>query len=270
MREPLVAAVMLTRDRPEMAARAVRCFRRQTYNPASRILVIADSGDPTWYDPSSDSENEMYVQIPSHGGIGALRNRVNEMAPTRLNTVLIHWDDDDISHPGRIAEQVALLQASGEPCVAYNELLFWRSIECPTEGCLGGPAGLGSDGMACTQCGGRTMVEEAWLYHRGSRTETSLCYWRETWEKTPFPEVNTPPGTMQRGEGLPCNWRVHSLDVSSIAKGEFPGTMEHPSLIATIHAGNARHYHAGDMAASPNWRRVPEWDDYVYRTVGES
>ena len=40
--------------------------------------------------------------------------------------ILIHWDDDDYSHPNRIAEQVALLKSSGADVVGFSEMLSWR------------------------------------------------------------------------------------------------------------------------------------------------
>ena len=41
--------------------------------------------------------------------------------------ILVHLDDDDYSHPNRIAEQVVLLQSSGADCVGYREMLFWQN-----------------------------------------------------------------------------------------------------------------------------------------------
>jgi glycosyltransferase involved in cell wall biosynthesis len=41
--EPLVSCLMVTRDRPHLAERAVHCFARQTWQ--CRELVIIDDGD---------------------------------------------------------------------------------------------------------------------------------------------------------------------------------------------------------------------------------
>ena len=44
MNQPTVCAIMLTAHRPEYARRAAECFRRQTYDPARRMLLVLDTG----------------------------------------------------------------------------------------------------------------------------------------------------------------------------------------------------------------------------------
>lgn len=45
--DPTVCAILLTCDRPELAAKAVECFRKQTYG--NKTLLIWDSGgDEKW------------------------------------------------------------------------------------------------------------------------------------------------------------------------------------------------------------------------------
>ena len=62
MSNPSVCAVMLTADRPELTRQAVECFRRQTYDPICRTLLIFDSGNDTdWYDSRCDFENEFHA-----------------------------------------------------------------------------------------------------------------------------------------------------------------------------------------------------------------
>ena len=62
-----------------------------------------------------------------------LRNFAGEAnGPAWMPEILIHWDDDDYSHPNRIAEQVALLQSSGaDATVGFREMLFWREDALP-------------------------------------------------------------------------------------------------------------------------------------------
>ena len=108
-----------------MARQAVEAFRRQTYDPTRRMLLILDTGDLSWYDGRCDAENELHVE-PIRAGetIGELRNYAATFAES--GDIIVHWDDDDLSHPNRIAEQVALLQSSGADAVGYRQMLFWR------------------------------------------------------------------------------------------------------------------------------------------------
>src|ERR1700691_4751983 len=113
--EPTVCAVMLTADRPVLARRAVECFRRQTYTP--RFMLQLDTGaftrDSHFSDPRNLSpDNDPFGCITVEGRpelksrtIGGLRNEVNALAAQHFPaaSILIHWDDDDWSHPSRIA-----------------------------------------------------------------------------------------------------------------------------------------------------------------------
>ena len=155
MAEPLVCCIMLTRDRPAMARRAVECFRAQTYERASMICLDTGAGDNV-------SVQHYHMPMWADRSIGALRNEANAMVGSA--DIIAHWDDDDWSHPHRLAEQVALLQASGADVVGYRDMLFW-------------------DQRPGAFCG-------AWLYSnpltRGYALGTSLMYWRKTWKRCPF------------------------------------------------------------------------------------
>ena len=286
MPELRVAAVMLTKDRGEMARQAVASFRAQTYDPASRMLLIFDTGDLTWYDPRSDAEriaeqvallqsffdtgdltwydprsdaeNEHQIGFTNRNldwTIGQLRNEANSL--TSRFDVIVHWDSDDWSHPNRIAEQVALLQSSGADCVGYRQMLFWRQIDK-------------RDG-------------EAWLYANPDpryALGTSLCYWRRTWERKPFEALPTsaPDSANEDARfitGLNC------VGVSAMDNlGKVRITDNPPSdcfdvrMIARIHAGNtSQAYDPRNMERSNKikggpWRRTPEWDSYC-RSVME-
>jgi len=173
--EPTVCCIMLTRERPEMAWHAQQAFERRTYRPAT--LLVVNSGTSYKITPGT-----AHIWANRALAIGALRNEATRACNA---DILIHWDDDDWSHPNRIAEQVALLQSSGKECVGYNDLLFWSR-------------------------------PEAWLYHKpplGYLPGTSLCYWRKTWECHQFPDK-------MRGEDEEWLRCVDSLGVSSIVDGE--------------------------------------------------
>src|SRR5580658_7482615 len=244
MNEPLVCAVMLTKDRPEMLRRAVQSFRAQTY-PNKRLLIY-DTGK------EQDSIAELYGNEThfrcfwnAHRGmlsIGALRNEASGHADDMPNDpeILINWDDDDWSHPNRISEQVAHLQASGADVVGYNELLFRRRVQVPN---------VEPD----------LFEYEVWLYrNRNARAETSFCYWRKTWERKPFPDgpKKGPTGEYSGGEGY--QW-CQGLKVETVS-----AMCDEPRLVASIHGANTMSYDIEGMIArgSDNWKRVPAWDAY--------
>ena len=265
---------MLTRDRPELAKKAVECFRSQTY-AAKRILVADNSMCP-------EALDGLLVDIPvgyawSCGTyartIGAMRNQANAVA--RAADIIVHWDDDDWSHPNRIAEQVALLQASGADCVGYNEMLFWR-----TNGEMQFDPSFGNEGFGevtededsiSIETGPLIDVGEAWLYSYGPPKPTlgtSLCYWRKTWERKPF--RNDLP---RNGESTGEDWDfIQGLKVVACSSliGPDKSTPERtcePRMIARIHGGNSVKYNLED-ANGTCWSRAPEWDHRVKELLG--
>lgn len=134
MDAPLVSVLLLTipgREKFLEAARA--CIRAQTY-PV--LEVIEDDGP---------------------GLIGVKRNRMCERAAGK---VIVHFDDDDWSHPDRIASNVALL-GRGFEVAGFHSMLF-------------------HDGVGC------------WRYsHKPPYAlGTSLCYRKSYWQDHRFPEVN--------------------------------------------------------------------------------
>ena len=259
MSEPTVCAIMLTRDRPELARKAVECFRAQTY-PIKSLLVWDTSVEmkpgkrlevPREWLP--DIQYAFYG--PQEYSIGELRNNAIQYGASEVvctvgsdkeligaPDVLIHWDDDDWSSPNRIAEQVELLQTSGADVVGYNDMLFWRS------------AGIGRDG-------------QSWLYTvipgLVPALGTSLCYWRKTWEKQKFANAPGPQGGSEYGAWL------KGLNVKTA-----PSVQDEPRMIARIHAGNASRHaynleHWVKYQGTPvTWKRVPEWDERVGRILG--
>ena len=242
MTEPLVCCVMLTRDRPQLAARAVRCFREQTYR--KKTLLIWDAGaellinHPAWDAIPAVEEDFQIAHVPvariGNPSVGQLRNSAN--AFWTEYPILIHWDDDDWSHPNRIAEQVALLQSSKAPAVGYSSLPWWDSVK-----------------------------REAWLYKSGNSRYclgTSMCYWRTTWERNKFTD---PAGEWNHGEGVRQLGVPMQLPVEWPEIGSGDVTTRLPMIIAEYHGGNghckiAPPHPVTGSRLSPEWKRKPEWD----------
>ena len=259
---PRVMAVMLTKDRPEMAARAVRCFRTQTYE--NKRLFVLDTGRERFQVKQEDGVYAKYFQRGMPQTIGGLRNEANSYgSPACLGAdIICHFDDDDLSHPRRIEEQVALLESSGKECVGYNEMLFWKltglgrchdyqaeTLSCADENALR---------WTCT-----APCHEAWRYRLplpGYALGTSLCYWRRAWARHPFPDKSNGEdwGFLK---GVSCESASALIErvYGKVPAGDVLLSCE-PRMIATLHGSNT----ATRLDPSKSeWTREPEWDARV-------
>ncbi len=255
MSQPTVCAVMLANGRPEMVERAVKSFLAQMYE--RKVLAIYDTTPhDTSFHALYNSMGRVIDEFPTDErsnvrSIGALRNGANGHVD---EDIICHWDSDDWSHPNRIAEQVALLQSSGAECVGYHEMLFWvepQTIEIDVSVFAGPPKSVPAQRRG-----------QSWLY-RSQLSDyaigTSMCYWRETWERHPFPD---------RSEG--CDdlyWHTGGLvkidTIGSIMPMSDPrrlSILQEPRMVAGIHGANTC---ARVQPGVPEWRRVPEWDEYA-------
>ena len=273
--QPTVCAVMLTANRPELARRAVECFRAQIYPNLRSQLLVWDSGSILAF-----ADGKAAYCDDRKRTVGEMRNDANSWAcdPSFLPPdIFIHWDDDDYSHPNRIAEQVALLQSSGADAVGYREMLFWK--EGGDANCTRVPQhrAISESGEA------PNLPGEAWLYSNPDPRYcigTSLCYWRKTWERVPFQALpKTKGGNAEDNEWLKS---VKSVGVDSVRDTQTewvtpigkPGKKELvsksltvPRMVARIHNSNTSDY-ASVVGKSHNWRRVPEWDSYCESVMG--
>ncbi len=225
--EPLVACVMITNNRPQMAGRAVRHFNRQTYK--NKLLFVFDS---SFINPCQAAT--VWDQNFDGASIGQLRNRANQLAFEQLQPdILINWDDDDVSRPNRIASQVAQLTWNGNgnaPAVGYHNLLWWDSTKT-----------------------------EAWLYENGSRhytLGTSLCYWAETWKRHPFPDSNL--GEWKEAAVGQCGF-------SSFVNGE-PMIIGEWHGKNGANAGNTPSREPWKIGGEC-WKRMPEWDERLNKKM---
>jgi len=250
MSNPTVCAIMLVNGRPGMVKRAIRSFREQTYQ--RKMLVIYDTtpGDMTFdikYPEARIVDEWPTDERSMVRTIGYLRNGANGHVE---EDIICHWDSDDWSHPRRIEEQVALLQASGKECVGYRDMLFWDERVCQ---------GRASDGSSV---GPPTKAGAAWLYSNNDSRYclgTSLCYWRRVWEARPFPDEPKHRG----GTGEDTLWlqEVDSFGIASCSPRPNIGYGMAPRMIAAIHEDNTQRYDV-TVGQSTSWRRAPEWDKH--------
>lgn len=147
-----VTCLCLTRNRRQWLPKAIECFLRQTYRPCD-LMIIADGEDVRDLVPAHDRIS--LVEIQSGFEIGSKRNFGCERA---RGSVIAHWDDDDYSSPGRIADQIQRMAASGKVVTGYHSMRF-------------------TDGAQ-------------WWKYEGTRNYalgTSLCYEKLWWKSHPFP-----------------------------------------------------------------------------------
>ena len=222
-----VGCVMLmSPGREAFQHQAVQCFDSQTYTGRLRLLTL----------PADPART-----------IGAMRNYANSLLTDC--DIVCHWDDDDWSHSNRIAEQVALLQATGADCVGYNEMLFWRQNDAPHA--------IGAEPDTWTG-------DQAWLYSNPNpryALGTSLCYWRRAWEARPFPDL-------QHGEDTEWLKRVNCHAISAVPV--YVRCPNDPPMIARIHSGNSSSaYDRAEMvrhnalpASERQWVRAWGYDNF--------
>lgn len=121
---PRISALMVTRNRPKLAQRAIHCFQRQTY-PNKELLIIDDDPDDTLYRSviALNDPDIVPIRLPDIGRtLGALRNLAVERAS---GAYVCQWDDDDLSHPERLRVQMALLQlCHANVCLLQREQLW--------------------------------------------------------------------------------------------------------------------------------------------------
>jgi hypothetical protein len=240
---PTVVCVLLTADRPDMTRQAVEAFRSQTY-PAKRLLVYDTGLVPFFH---SDFRREEHYAGDRAGGaaIGELRNRANACDNA---DIIAHFDSDDWSHPNRIAEQVALLEASGSEAVGYNSCLFWREeVHYPECGHTPGDCPRWHPG-------------EAWLYtsdYPGACVGSSLMYRRAAWERRHFDN---------KGPGEDTRWLqgVKSASFRSV------GPHTEPRMVCRIHSGNTSPAYNRDVMLAVKkqggeWKLAPLWNDYCQK-----
>ncbi len=99
---PLVSCLCVTRLRPQLA-RAIQCFRRQTYNDIELVVVHDNPHDSRRELIQGLNVREVVIDGAHRLTLGELRNVA--IAASR-GEFLCQWDDDDWFHPDRIRVQL--------------------------------------------------------------------------------------------------------------------------------------------------------------------
>jgi glycosyltransferase involved in cell wall biosynthesis len=112
---------MPTRDRRPYAPLALACFLKQTH--VDKELLVLDDGDDPIKDLLPQLPNVLYFASPPPPK--TLGTKLNELAKLAHGDICVNWDDDDWSHPERIAQQLAHLTASGLACTGFHQHFYW-------------------------------------------------------------------------------------------------------------------------------------------------
>ena len=108
--KPTVSVIMATRNRASMLVDAIESIRKQTLTDWQLIITDDGNSDETpavLHDYSQKDQRIQYHRLDKHQGVSAARNVAIQHAQ---GTYIALQDDDDISLPTRLAEQIAFLQ----------------------------------------------------------------------------------------------------------------------------------------------------------------
>lgn len=132
---PRISCLLVTRDRLTLAKTAIRSFAEQTYENRE-LIVVSEAGDRyhnalARFVDAQGIENVRFIRAETGLSLGALRNLSIGAAS---GEIVCQWDDDDISHPDRLAVQAArLLDQQARACfftdhlhlLEHDRLIFW-------------------------------------------------------------------------------------------------------------------------------------------------
>ncbi|MCU1502180.1 MAG: putative glycosyltransferase [Ilumatobacteraceae bacterium] len=216
-----VSCIMPTADRRRFVPAAVAAFRAQRETGAE--LLIVDDGDDPVEDLVPDDPLVRYLRLDRRRTIGEKRNLA--VAGAR-GEIIVHFDDDDWSHPDRLGAQVGALRAGHADVCGLSTMLWWD------------PQRPAAWRYTCPP------VRRPWV------AGNTLAYLRATWERSPFP-------AQSMGEDTAFVWgrrdrRVVALDDERL-------------VIGTLHGANTSTKHTTGSAWSPvavdEVRRIVEGRD---------
>jgi O-antigen biosynthesis protein len=201
---PLVSCVMPTFDRRSFVPQAVRYFLRQDY-PAKELIVVDDGPEPV-NDLLPADHRIVYHRLDVRTVLGAKRNLACQLA---RGTIIMHWDDDDWASPQRVSLQMSALTGGDADICGVASLLYYD------------PAS-----------------SSAWRFTWPDRLRAwaagpSLCFRKELWAKSPFPDV--PIGEDTRFVFSPAVSRVADVQAADCIVGIIHPRNTAPKSIRGVH-----------------------------------
>jgi glycosyltransferase involved in cell wall biosynthesis len=198
-----VTAIMPVRGRQRLAQLAIECFLAQDY-PDKELRVIQDADDPSFHAGFIPPERVRIDTLPTRRPIST---KLNRMCQESAAAIIVRWDSDDWSAPGRISAQMKALEESGKAVTGYRSMLFWDGSAPYLWRCNAADYSLG----------------------------TSLCFRRSWWATHPFPETglgkHSKTGAWYGEDGV-FSRKAHSQDqLLNLECGAL--------MVARIHPGNS-------------------------------
>ena len=201
---PTVSCIMPTADRLSFVPSAVEGFLAQRYDNAE--LLVVDDGDESTEHLVPNHPRIRYLRLDHRYLLGDKRNLAVEAA---LGEVIVHFDDDDWSHPDRLTVQLAALSSGTAELCGLSTMLWWDPRR-----------------------------RAAWRYvcpplHRPWVAGNTLAYLRDAWRRTPFPRQAT-------GEDTAFVWGDRQRRVLQLEDERL--------VIGTLHPHNTSPKHTGSTA----------------------
>lgn len=178
--------------------RTIDNFLAQTY-PCKELIILRTEGGA--FNGRAGYPNDLvgvhYRIVPPGLSIGELRNIACRIA---RGSVLAHFDDDDLSHPERLARSVAAIDA-GASLVGSGRVIYERYVESREPGIFDGTVMSFSE----PKHEGKYKLER-WLFDGSALFPVyliggTMVYRRELWERRNFEDV-------QQGEDSKFQWRL--------------------------------------------------------------
>lgn len=202
-RRDFIYCIVPYRERPDLLARAIQCFKAQTHY--HKVLMIWDTSPNPGLDLTESDRGNIVHIFPENrdGTVGALRNAAIGYAPQGDWDYVAHFDWDDWSAPDRLSIQLAHIQKTGKLVTGFHTMPIYDAVN-----------------------------DKVWIYSNPKPNYalgTSLFYKREAWERVKFPEDRVVDDNLWRS-------RIGGENIDSISGFREDGS---PIMIQVIHGGNA-------------------------------
>src|SRR5262249_2908331 len=122
--QPLVSCLMVTRGNIDLMRYSLACYRQQTY--ANRELVIVaepEAGEKVRASIALHESSDITVLDAPRGW--TLGDHRNLAAARARGSILVTWDDDDLSDPRRLDTAVQVLRQTGAAAAFLSRLIVW-------------------------------------------------------------------------------------------------------------------------------------------------
>jgi glycosyltransferase involved in cell wall biosynthesis len=121
---PLVSCLMVTTDRPRLAARAVECFLAQSY--PNRELIVIDGSESDELQQGIEAicypPIKPHRERPAGRSMGELRDLAVKKSSGQYVCI---WDDDDLYDPDRLSIQMGAITTLGADACFLARLQLW-------------------------------------------------------------------------------------------------------------------------------------------------